>query len=142
MASTILLLNELLAMHSYSLPSYLVSARPWSSRNQGTKAADALKLVATDHQRMTDRIGSLILEMGGSVIKGEYPMLFTDMHDLSTDYILCEVRRLLQLDVERMAEIAEQLLSEPKPHAVAKEAVGAGKGHLQNLDELMSSLSA
>ena len=141
MASTINLLNELLALHSFSLPMYLTNARPWATR-QDAKAVDALSRVAADHQRMTDLIGSLILDLGGEIQPGEFPMMYTDMHDLSTDYILNEVYRFQRIEADRIEEIATQLVDQPKPHAIAKEALGAAKGHLQNLGELMSGSTA
>ena len=140
-STTINLLNELLALHNYSLPSYLVSARPWAARRD-RRALDALLLIAADHRRMTDLIGSLILELDGTIQSSEYPMMYTDMHDLSSEYIMNEVRRFQKLEIERMEEIAAQLADQPKPHAIAKEALGAAKGHLKNLDELLAGSSA
>ena len=141
MASTIDLLNELLALHSFSLPTYLVNARPWAARCDA-KAVDALALVAADHQRMTDLIGSLILDRGGAIQPGEFPMMYTDMHDLSSDYILNEVLRFQRLEVDRIKKIAAELADQPKPYAIAKEALGAGKGHLRNLSEFLAKSTA
>ncbi|MCA9213891.1 MAG: hypothetical protein KDB27_12555 [Planctomycetales bacterium] len=137
MASTIELLNELLALHSNSLPSYLVNAKPWSARRDA-KVLEALAAVADDHRRMTDLIGSHILELGGSIQGGEFPMLYTDMHDLSSDYILNEVCRFQKLENSRIEQIADELAGSPKAQALAKEALGAGKAHLQNLGELLA----
>ncbi|MFC1759705.1 hypothetical protein ACFL2H_13210 [Planctomycetota bacterium] len=141
MVSTIDLLNELLALHSFSLPMYLVNAKPWASRRD-VNAVEALALVATDHQRMTDLIGSLILELDGEIQPGEFPMMYTDMHDLSSEYILHETLRFQRLEIERIEEIATQLAEQPKPHAIAKEALGAAKGHLLNLCELLEKSTA
>ena len=141
MASTIDLLNELLALHCYSLPRYLVNARPWVSRSDSS-AVEALALVAADHQRMTDLIGSLILDLGGAIQPGEFPMMYTDMHDLSSEYIVNETLRFQRLEIARIEEIASKLSDQPKPHAIAKEALGAAKGHVQNLSELLSKSTA
>ena len=136
MASTMNLLNELLAMHSFSLPSYLASAKPWIRRGD-TKSGDLLRLIAADQRRMADRIGAVIVESGGTVQPGEFPMLFTDMHDLSTDYLLNQVMEFQRHDVARIGEIVAQLERSPAAVAIAKEALGAAKAHLDQLEELM-----
>ena len=80
-------------------------------------------------------------EYSGLMQGGEFPMMYTDMHDLSTDYILNEVVRFQRLELERIEQIASALEGQPKPQALAKEALGAGKGHLHNLGELLSETS-
>ena len=140
MASTLDLLNELLALHSCSLPSYLSCAKPWS-HVADSKDLKALELIAKDHLRMVERIGQVILRHNGKVRSSDFPMLFTDMHDLSTDYILNQVRRRQKNEFDRIIEIVEQLQNSPDALAIAEEAKGAARGHLEQLEELQTSSS-
>jgi hypothetical protein len=135
MPTTLELLNELLVLHSRSLPTYLANAKPWAKRND-TRSLQVLQNIASDHRLMTDRIARVIMRQGGIPDMGEYPMLFTDMHDLSTDYVLKSVREFQMRDIKRIGEIVDALLDAPQALAVAQEALGAAKAHLDLLDEL------
>lgn len=133
--STIDLLNELLAMHSRSLPVYLASAKPWVRINDD-RSLQVLRNMATDHKRLVERIGQAIAHHGGVPDVGEFPMLYTDMHDLATDYVVRTVRELQSRDVVRIAEITAALAEVPDALAIAQESLGAAKAHLDELDEL------
>ena len=63
-------------------------------------------------------------------------MEFTGLHDLSLEYLLSELVRRQQADVDRIGEIATLLRTDPAAHALAEEALGAAKGHLASLREL------
>ncbi|MCP4192940.1 MAG: hypothetical protein GY768_20185 [Planctomycetaceae bacterium] len=133
-STTIDVLNRLLALHSHSLPMYLVNAPPWVAEEQ-LDAATALRHVGEDQQLMSDRIGKLIVEYGEVPQMSEFPMVFTDMHDLSLDYILTEVKRRQQYEIEQIQACIGQLQEAPVAKAIAEEALGAAKAHLENLVE-------
>ena len=133
-STTIDVLNRLLALHSHSLPMYLVNAPPWFAEDD-LAAATALRHVAEDQQLMLDRIGSLIVGCGAVTHAGEFPMVFTDMHDLSLDYILSEVKQRQRNEIEQIQMCIDQLKDAPIAKAIAEEALGAAKAHLENLTE-------
>jgi hypothetical protein len=135
--SKIDLLNELLVIHSCSLPSYLGSWKPWA-RQGDQQSLRVLRNMSAEHSRMADRIARVITRYGGYPDRGSFPMLFTDMHDLSTDYIVRNVREFQKRDLRRIEEIAESLAAYPDAHAVAQECLGAAKAHLDLLNELES----
>lgn len=141
MASNIDLLNELLALHSTSLAMYLSNAKPWTIGSE-PRAAQTMSDVARDHKRMVDRIGNVILKYQGIVRYGEFPMQFTDLHDLSPEYLVSAVQKELASTDKRISEIVDSLADYPEALAVAQEAAGASKGHLDNLAELMAESSA
>jgi hypothetical protein len=100
-----------------------------------------LDQIVADHKRTIDRLGTLIIESGGTADYGEFPMSFTSLHDLSLDY-------LLNLLIERQGKfiaacerLAELLNLAPYAQATAREAVGEAKGHLENLQELQAELA-
>ena len=132
---TINVLNHLLAIHNRSLPVYLRSARPYAGRN-GEEGLELLDAIADAHFAMVDRIGSMIIEMQGVVRYGEFPHRFADLHDLSLDYMLNQLVQLQQLDIQRIAKCVEWLDDAPRAKALAQEALGEAKAHLESLQEL------
>jgi hypothetical protein len=133
--STIDLLNRLYVLHYRSLAVYLHYAPP-NQLARHPQAAGVLAQVVADQTRTADRIGALILESGGTVDPGEFPMAFTGLHDLSLDYLLKQLIDRQQRTIAACERIAAQLDMAPFAQAVAREAVGEAKGHLENLQEL------
>jgi hypothetical protein len=136
--NTIDALNQLLRLHSRSLPSYLLSAQPFRTQTE-SRTADVLRQIAEDHQLMATKIGTEVLREGGTPDVGEYPMDFTFMHDLSIDYLIREVTRRLEVDIETIGQFVRQLQHAPAARAIAEEALGAAEGQLENILDLRSS---
>jgi hypothetical protein len=133
--STIDLLNRLYVLHYRSLSVYLHYAPP-NQLASHLHAAGVLAQVVADQTRTADRIGALIIESGGTVDPGEFPMSFTGLHDLSLDYLLKLLIDRQQRTIAACERIAAQLDMAPFAQAIAREAVGEAKGHLENLQEL------
>ena len=139
--STTDILNRILVLHERSLPMYLSFAPP-SDSQASEKAKPVLSQIVEDQRRTIDRLATLVLDGGGTVDYGEFPLSFTSLHDLSLKYLLnllIDRQRKLVAVCERLAE---QLNLAPFAQAAAREAVGEAKGHLDNLLELQSSLDA
>ena len=135
--SSVEILNQLLVTHSRSLPMYLASARP-HRRHGDDKAAEVLAHVVEDQRLMVDRFAECIEDANGTIDTGEFSMEFTDLHDLSMDYI---VRKVITCQKNEIAEIeysSRQLDGEPRAKALAQEALGAAKAHLQSLEECLN----
>ena len=129
-------LNRLLALHSRSLPSYLASARPFSRPGIDQRASEVLQIIIDDHRRLVDQVAGLIREQDGSVSLGEFPMEFTDLHDLSLDYLVGVLIQKQQATISQIEQIAQELAGNSRGKALAQEALGAAKGHLVSLREL------
>jgi len=138
---TVNVLNHLLAIHNRSLPVYLRSARPWAGRN-GEAGLRVLENIADAHLKMVDRIGAMIIDLDGVVNYGEFPQRFADWHDLSLDYLLGKVRELQKLDIERIEKCVHWLEGAPRAKALAQEALGEAKAHLEELEDLTSKRTA
>jgi hypothetical protein len=138
---TIDVLNRLLVIHNRSLPMYLSFAHPRFARGN-TAASDTLAMIVEDQDRTIDRIGEMIVEVGADVAAGEFPMVFTAYNDISFDFLLPKIIEHQQQDIDAIAECAEQLEADPIAKAVAEEALGAAKGHLENLQELAEEHAA
>jgi len=138
--STTEILNRLLVLHMRSLPMYLSYAPPYElARHEKAKAI--LYRIVEDHKRTVDRLGTLILDSGGTVDYGEFPMSFTSLHDLSLSYLLKLLIERQQKHIFACEKLAEQLGMAPYAQAAAREVVGEAKGHLENLQELQASLN-
>ena len=138
---TIDVLNRLYATHNRSLPIYLSLATPYAPVNS-EKASAALRHVVEDQKLMVDRLGEMILDLGGDLEPGEYPMVYTSLHDLEIDYIIGQVILQLKRYIVIFADCADQLNLVPMAKALAEEALGAAKGHLDSLEEVVSPSSA
>jgi hypothetical protein len=128
-------LNRLVVLHHRSLAAYLRDASPTWHRGD-ERAREVLEQIAADHERAVDRLGELIMEMDGSVQFGGFPMHFTAYHDLEFAFLR---RRLIEQQQRDMAVIEEciaRLDALPLAKAVAQEALGEAKAHLELLESL------
>lgn len=128
-------LNRLRVIHNRSLPTYLSSAVPWS-RAGGEAASETLAQIAEDHKTMVDRLGQLILENGGVTEPGSFPLEFTSLHYLSLDFLMGKLIETQQELIREIEDCVQQLHLSPSSQAVAQEALGEAKGHLESLKEL------
>lgn len=135
MANSIDVLNRLLAIHNRSLPMYLNSAPPWISRSD-EKAREVLNNVVADHRQSVENLGRAIIAAGKPVNMGEYPMLFTDIHDLSMAHVLRELIRSQKQDIQTIVDCVQELEEDPPNRNFAEECLGAAKGHLEALEGL------
>lgn len=132
---TIDVLNRLVQIHHRSLPVYLSYASP--SWGQGEELArETLKLIAEDAARTVDRLSEMIMEEGGTVDFGAFPMRFTAYHDLSFDYLLDRLIEGQKQAIAAISQCVQQLALVPLARAVAEESLGAARGHLESLEEL------
>lgn len=129
------LLNELLPLLSRSLPQYLQWSRPHVAPGREEALAAVLD-VARDQEALAARVGRLIEDAGGRAFTGEFPMEFTDLHDLDLDFLLPLAVRRQQRDLAALGDLAQQASPAPAAKALIEEAVGLAKGHLETLREL------
>ena len=136
-AQRIGVLNRLLAIHYRSLPMYLRDAQPWKHSGD-ERAHETLSHIIADHQRVVEQVSEALLDLGGDIELGEYPMLFTDMNDLSYGYLLGQLVDQQRQLVARTQSCVDASGGEP----LCLEALGLAKGHLEELQELAASQSA
>jgi hypothetical protein len=130
-------LNRLLVLHHRSLPTFLSYARPWDLPPEAD-SEEALRLIVADHQRTVDRLAELIEGVGGTVSKGEFPLRYTALHDLSFAYLIrCAVQYEQQL-LQEIEEAAQALPEAALARAVVEEILGQAKGHLESLRDLIA----
>lgn len=135
MSSTIDVLNRLSVAHSRSLPVYLSYAGPWIPASEG-RNGETLLQVAADQKRMADRIGTMLLDLGGTVDPGKFPLKYTALHDLSYEYLLGKLVENQRQTVRTIEACAADLTLAPLARSLAEEALGEARGHLEMLEEL------
>ena len=135
LVSTNEVLNRILVLHSRSLPIYLSYAPAWQI-SDAPEAMAVLEQIVADQKRIVDRLATFILENGGTVDSGEFPMSFTALHDLTVKYLvnLCIERQIKVISA--LEKLTEMLSLAPFAQSLAREVIGEAKGHLQNLQEL------
>jgi hypothetical protein len=128
-------LNRLLSIHSRSLPMYLSYALPPHIAGD-ERARDALRYIVADQRQYVDRNAQLILDNGGDVRHGAFPMVFTGLHDLSFDYLIKRMIAEQVRDIGRIESCVRDLAAAPLAQSLAEESLGAAKAHLDALEEL------
>lgn len=134
-ADVIYWLNRLLAIHCRSFPQYLRWSRPHVPPGRHEELA-SIESIAADQDALGDRISRMIVDGDALPRSGEFPMEFTDLHDLDVDFLLRLAVKYQGQDVAAIGQLIERLQAAPAAKAIAEEALGMAKGHLDTLAEL------
>ena len=129
---TTTVLNRLLQTLHRSLPIYLADARPWVGHEDGGLWS-ALTNVAIDYRDYVARLADMILELGGPLEVGLFPMEFSSLHDLSIDYLLQKSIEFQRRDVEIIRGCMESLEPDSPSRLLAEEVLGNASGHLERM---------
>jgi hypothetical protein len=128
-------LNRLLAIHCRSFVQYLRWSRPHVPEG-AEEQLETIFAIAEDQDSLADRISRMIVDAGALPRTGEFPMEFTDLHDLSLDFLIAAAVRYQEYDLTAIQQIVARLTTAPAAKALAEEALGLCKGHLDSLREL------
>ena len=129
------LLAQLLGIVSKSFPQYLRYSRPYVPPGR-ENVMETLHAIAGDQDVLADRISHMITEAGAPLRTGEFPMEYTDTHDLGIDYQIDSAIDYQQQDIQSIEQLIAQLGAFPAAKSLAEEALGMAKGHLESLQEL------
>ena len=135
-SATYVQLNRLLAIVGRSFPQYLQYSRPHVPPGR-SNLVDALDGIAADQNVMVERISQMLADGDLPARFGEFPMEYTDLHDLDLDYLVTQAVRYQEQDIATIADIVEQLRLAPAAQSLAEEALGMAKGQLDTLRELL-----
>ena len=133
--------NQLLSLHARSLPVYLSDAAPFTTA-KFAHAKDIVEMIAADQMMTVDKLADYKMERNEAVLLGQFPIEFTGYHDLSIDFLLDELVRRQKQDMETIGRICDELKSQPEILPLAQETLGAAKGHLESLEELLRGVTA
>lgn len=129
-------LNRVLGVELRSFPQYLRWSRPWVPPGHERELAGLEKIV-NEQESFAERIFDAIDEMGGLPDTGEFPMEFTDTHDLAIDYMLREAVGYARQDVAVLESAAATPNLAPPAAHLTTEALNMGKRHLASLESLV-----
>lgn len=130
-------LNRVLAILRRSFVQYARHARPYIPRGR-ERAMETIYKIADEQDALAERVSHEIAESGALPDSGEFPMEFTDTHDLDFDYLIRAAIGYQQQDIADLKECAESLQLAPAAKSLVEEALGMAKGHLESLEELTS----
>ncbi|WDI39804.1 hypothetical protein [Bremerella sp. P1] len=128
------LLNQVAALHHRSLPTYLTYARPWVRSGSEANAA-IIEDIAADHHDLVQRILRVLEADDRPVMLGDFPMNYTDLNDLSLDFILQELMHYERRLLKTLEEIASWMDRDQSSYLLVNMAIGMAMGHLENLAE-------
>ena len=129
------LLNRLLAIVSRSFPQYLQYSRPYVPAGR-QDVLETLASIVTDQDALAERVSQMLIDAQAPLRSGEFPMDYTDKHDLGIDFLITTAVEYQQQDIASIGPLVEQLRTAPAAMALAEEALGMAKGHLDSLQEL------
>jgi len=128
------LLNRVAVLHHRSLPTYLTYARPWVRAGSEAKAG-IIDDMAADHHDLVQRILRVLEADDRPVMLGDFPMDYTDLNDLSLDFILQELTHYERRLLNTLQEIASWMDRDESSYLLVNMAIGMAMGHLENLAE-------
>lgn len=134
-------LNRLLVIIYRSLPIYLADAVPWMHPGD-ERAKHVLNHIVADYHTYVSRITEMLLASRQRFSFGEYPMAFTDTHDLSLDYLIKEMIDYQKQDVAAIEKCVADLKADATARTLAEELLGNARGHLESLEELLKQPAA
>jgi hypothetical protein len=130
------LLSRLLGLLSKSFPQYLRYSRPYVPPGR-EDVVETLNAVASDQDVLAERVSQLLIDAGAPLRTGEFPMEYTDTHDLGIDYMIASAIDYQQQDIASIQQLIDELTPFPAVKPLAEEALGMAKGHLESLEELI-----
>jgi hypothetical protein len=134
-------LNRVLTIVNRSFPMYAASACPWTHPGD-ERASKVLHRITVDYEMYVRRLADLLLERRQLQGFGEFPMIYTDTHDLGLDYLVSELIDYQKQDIVELELCLPVLKPDPTGKALAEEILGNARGHLQSLEELLPEQAA
>jgi len=137
-SSTIPLLNRLIELLSSSLPMYLVETR-WNVYCSDAVWAATVANLAADQRRFAQRLAALVTAEGGQPSTASFPMRFTDLHYMGSEFLREQVAAELRQHLACVESLLPGLTADQR--AVAEELQGNLKGHLANVQTALAAAS-
>jgi hypothetical protein len=134
-SNTIDTLNRVLAIIEASFPQYMRYARPYIPEGR-ENIMETIEEIASGQDTLSERFSQQIFESGALPEHGQFPIEFTDTHDLDIDFLIRDAIGYQQQDIDSLQECVDSLRLAPAAQSLAAEALGMAKGQLESLEEL------
>ena len=138
---TIDTLNRVLEILERSFPQYLRWARPYIPAGR-TNIMETIETIVAGQDTLAERVSQHVFESGGLPDHGDFPIEFTDTHDLDIDFLIAEAIDCLKQDISELDGCVDTLRLSPAAQSLASEALGMTKGHFELLEKLKLDASA
>lgn len=138
MPATLDVLNELLRTQYRSLPMFLSGTDPYA-RSSDQRAEIVLANIVADQKAMVQRLGEAILDRGGQVDGGNFPIEYAELHFLALDYLLKELVTRQKDDVAAIESCVARLTGDRAARMLAEEVLGQERAHLETLESLLEA---
>lgn len=138
---TINVLNRVLSILERSFPQYMCYARPYVPQGR-ENIMQMIEQIVAGEDALAERASRYIFESGGLPDHGDFPIEFTDAHDLAIDFLLQEAIDCLKENVADLEQCVDALRLAPAAQSLAAEAAGMTKGHLELLERLATGSTA
>jgi hypothetical protein len=134
-SDTIDTLNRVLTIIEGSFPQYLRFARPYIPEGRES-IMETIEEIASGQDTLAERFSQQIFDSGALPEHGQFPIEFTDTHDLDIDFLIRDAIGYQKQDINSLQECVDSLRLAPAAQSLAAEALGMAKGQLESLEEL------
>ncbi len=132
MASTNEILHKLVELHRRSLPAFLEDVKPWVAR--GSEDGEMLlHSIAQDQWELADEFERLLESRRVPASCGSYPAAFTDLQDVSVDFLIEESLHQQVRNVAAIEVASDLVKGDPAAWAVCQHALGVAMAHLDRM---------
>jgi hypothetical protein len=128
-------LNRVLAILQRSFPQYMRYARPYIPAGR-ENVMDTIHEIVAGQDALAERVSQTVFESGGLPDPGEFPIEFTDTHDLAVDFLIQEAIDCQKQDIADLEQCVEALRKAPAAQSLASEVLGMAKAHRETLEAL------
>jgi hypothetical protein len=135
--NTIEVLTRLLTLLRRSFPMYLTYSEPWVGPGE-KQTLEVLEHIVFDQTQLAQRVSDFIALSGMPPQTGDFPMDYTDTHDLQLDYLVRLAINYQRQDIEALRQCVDDLRLAPQASSLAEEALGMAQGQLESLEELVA----
>jgi hypothetical protein len=132
---TIDTLNRVLEILERSFPQYMRWARPYIPAGR-ENVMQTIESIVSEQDALAERVNHQVFESGGLPDHGDFPIEFTDTHDLGIDFLIAEAIGCVMQDITELADCVDALRFAPAAQSLASEALGMTKAHLEQLEKL------
>jgi len=129
------ILNRVLAILERSFTQYMRYAKPYVPPGR-EGFSQTLEEIVAGQNALALRVSHTVSEAGGLPDTGEFPINYTDSHDLSIDYLIQEAIDGQKQDIADFSQCVEALRLAPSSQSLASEALGLARGNLEKLEAL------
>lgn len=137
-SDTINVLNRVLEILERSFPQYMRYARPYIPAGRES-VMQTIEEVAAGQDALAQRVSQHVFDSSGLPDHGDFPIEFTDTHDLGIDFLLQEAVDCTKQDIGDLEQAVDSLRLSPAAQGLASEALGMTKGHLELLQKQLKS---